>query len=68
MGLESGIHFYNFNSDEMIIKFYRKNKQMILQYRLMKSCIKLTWWINEKVKHQLQDYEVNTTLKQKFKI
>lgn len=35
--------------------------------RLLKSCINLTWWRNEKVKHQLQDYEVNTTLKQKFK-
>jgi len=31
IGLESGIHFYNFDNDEMIIKCYRKNKQMILQ-------------------------------------
>lgn len=31
IGLESGIHFCNFDSEEMIIKFYSKNKQMILQ-------------------------------------
>jgi hypothetical protein len=31
IGLESGTHFYNFDSDKMIIRFYRKNKQMILQ-------------------------------------